>query len=1234
MTRVPSTAVRLAHLALALALALPTSLPAGRAEAQAASAAAEQPAATPWPILFVTQVPNPGDFTTLQAVFGNHRHDVESAPRGGDLWIRYPDGTLKNLTTTAGYGVPSGFQGATSIAVRDPAVHWDGTRALFSMVVGAPRFQYDYQDDWRWQVYEITGLGASQTPVITRLALQPAEYNNVSPVYGTDDRVIFTSDRPIDGQAHLHPQLDEYEEQPTVTGLWSLDPQSGDLRLLDHAPSGDFTPFVDSFGRVLFTRWDHLQRDQQADADVLYGDTYGTFNWSSEAPGSVPTSSRAEVFPEPRAERTDILRFNEVGHSFNHFFPWQVNEDGSELETLDHVGRHELHSYFDRAFNDDPNLEEFIDDTSGRLNPNPLENLLQVKELPGQPGQYVGIDAPEFYTHASGQVVTLGGPPPLPADQMLVAYKTHRATASFNDDGQPAPAGHSGHYRDPLPLSDGSFVAAHTAETRADRNEGTRALPQARYHFRLKTLVPGPDGFLRAGTALTPGIFKTFWSWDPDVRVDYVNAEMWELQPVEVRARPRPARRVAALQAPEQAIFTQEGIDPASFQQDLRARGLAAVVSRNVTTRDAADRQQPFNLRVPNGVQTTGASGRIYDVGLIQFFQADRLRGLGGTASPRPGRRVLGQPMHDPAAVRPPALAGPLAGSLKLGLDGSMAALVPARRALSWHLTAPDGTPVVRERYWLTFQPGEVRTCASCHGLNSHDQAGQAVPQNPPEALRALVRYWRDTLAPGLSVAASPASQAEGSSGVTLRQFTVTLSPASAGPVSVQYATANGTATAGSDYGSVSGTLSFAAGQTTRTVEVPVFGDRLDEPDESFSLALSAPLGGVVRGPSAAVATIVDDDAPGLAVGDVVAVEGRGVPSATRFTVTLAPAAAGTVTVQYATHDGTATAGSDYAATSGTLTFAPGETAKPVDVPVLADTLVEAPETFTLDLSAPSGAAVAVPQGLAHLIDAPPGGDLTGDRQTDVLWQHPVSSRLVWWAMNGTVRISGGYTTPDSPNGDPLWRVRGTADFDGDGRLDLLLHRGQTGEVFLWLMNGTTVASGTLTTPPNQDPAWRASATADFNSDGHPDVLWRHQATGELRAWLMNGATRLADVALAPNSLPDLNWRLAGAGDFNGDGKADILWRHALSGRNVAWLMDGTARVSGALLTPDTVADTGWQMAGVGDFNGDGKPDILWRHEVSSKLVVWLMNGLVRTTGLFTDPAALADPQWQVAGPR
>jgi hypothetical protein len=170
---------------------------------------------------------------------------------------------------------------------------------------------------------------------------------------------------------------------------------------------------------------------------------------------------------------------------------------------------------------------------------------------------------------------------------------------------------------------------------------------------------------------------------------------------------------------------------------------VAVVISRDVTARDQADIQQPFNLKVfGTSTQTIGATGKIYDIRYMQFFQGDQIRGIGGLATPRAGRRVLAQPMHATAGLNPPAPPGP-AGSVLLGSDGSMAAFVPARRAMSWQLTEPNGTPVVRERYWLSFQPGEVRVCAACHGINTSDQAGFATPQNPPEAFRDLLQYWK-----------------------------------------------------------------------------------------------------------------------------------------------------------------------------------------------------------------------------------------------------------------------------------------------------------------------------------------------------------------------------------------------------------------------------------------------------------------------------------------------------------
>jgi len=700
-------------------------------------------------ILFVTQVPIPADFATIGSTFGNQSAQPASCGRGGDLYIRYPDGTLKNLTRAAGYG-RWGNQFTNGIAVRQPCVHWSGKKAVFSMVVGAPRYQFDYSQTSFWQLYEITNFtDPNLVPMITKVPNQPANYNNISPIYGTDDRIIFTSDRPRNGQPNLYPQLDEYEEQPTVTGLWRLNPATGDLFLLNHTPSGAFSPLLDSAGRVVFARWDHLQRDQQADTDWENGYiTYGTFNWSDESPNSIPTTNQTEVFPEPRGVRTDLLAGTGLaGHTFNQFFPWAINQDGTDEETLNHIGRHEIGgSYASAAFTNDPNLQDLYY-FGNHYNTNTVDNFLELREDPRVPGLFYGIDAPEFGTHAGGQIVSITGATNLNAFYMLVDYLTPRSTRTYAPSPTNIPPDHTGFYRTPLMTTDGYFIAPHTFYALYESGGGSTAFPSTAYDFRL-TFLQFTNGFYAPGAKLTTGLTNRAVYWDPDSLVTQTNL-LWELDPVEVLARPRPAAFEVPIPQPELAAFAAAGVDVAAFQQYLRLHELALIVSRDVTTRDRADHLQPFNLRIAGTAhQTIGAAGKIYDIGWLQLFQADQLRGLnyGTPANPRAGRRVIAQYLHEPAVDNPAFATAPLA-SVHLESDGSSAAMVPASRAMSWQLTDTNGVGVVRERYWLTFAPGEIRSCTSCHGINVTDQASHPAPTNTPLALVTLLNYWKTNTA-------------------------------------------------------------------------------------------------------------------------------------------------------------------------------------------------------------------------------------------------------------------------------------------------------------------------------------------------------------------------------------------------------------------------------------------------------------------------------------------------------
>jgi hypothetical protein len=715
----------------------------------------------PNPILFVTQVPTAG-FQNVASAFGAQQPSLQQTPRGGDLWIRYPDGTLRNLTKEAGFGNDAVQDGATAIAVRQPSVHFNGKKALFSMLIGAPTRQYEVNSTFRWQIYEVSGLAKGETAVIQKVKCQPTAFNNLAPFYASDGQIVFVSDRPRGGQAHLYPQRDEYESQPVDTGLWKLDRQACTFRLLEHAPSGVTYPGLDSAGRILFTKWDHLQRDQQADADVFEGGSSGSFNYASETQKNPPAVlSRAEAFPELREAEYSLLPgqgydgsaiapdypFNH--HTFNQFFPWMLNQDGSGEETLNHVGRHEIGgTYTDGSYRADNRLHYVIQGTftGGTFFLRGDGGMFHLREDPLVNGRFYGTRSPEFGSATAGDIVYLDGAPGTNPESMKVVPVAIKSDTL-------------GSFRNPLPTADGKLVVSWTGTIADLKNNGTTANPSINYAFRLRFLdTSGAQPAL--GALLTPGLSKSIAYWDPDTRVTW-SGNLWELDPVEVRARPvPPLRQQDALPRPERRALQRADVDPELLRNWLHQQGLALVISRNVTQRDRADQQQPFSLGVTGGIKTLAANDNPdsppdYEVTHIQFFQADQIRGYASGKPPqqggevRPGRRVLAQPMHEAAAINGMGnfASRAIDGATRLGQDGSMAAFVPAQRAMTWQLVNDANTgwdrAVVRERNWLSFKPGEMRVCASCHGVNVEDQDSLPTAANAPEALTTLARQWR-----------------------------------------------------------------------------------------------------------------------------------------------------------------------------------------------------------------------------------------------------------------------------------------------------------------------------------------------------------------------------------------------------------------------------------------------------------------------------------------------------------
>jgi hypothetical protein len=284
----------------------------------------------------------------------------------------------------------------------------------------------------------------------------------------------------------------------------------------------------------------------------------------------------------------------------------------------------------------------------------------------------------------------------------------------------------------------------------------------------------------------------------------------------------------------------------------------------------------------------------------------------------------------------------------------------------------------------------------------------------------------------------------EGNTGTVNAAFTVTLSPSSSSTVTVKYATANGTATAGSDYVAASGTLTFTAGQTSKTISVAVNGDTADEPNEAFYLSLSNPTNATIA-TGQGTATIVDDDIPtvSMSINDVSVAEGNSGTTNAVLTVTLSGTTAQTVTVNYATANGTATAGSDYSAAIGSLTFTPGQTSKAITIAVNGDATVEPNETFVVNLNSPVGATLADGQGQVTILN---------DDGT------PASVPVVWTSLVGATANGGSLTKTAATAWGNAGAISTQQLPSGDGYVEFAASETTTFRM-LGLSNGNTSSS-------------------------------------------------------------------------------------------------------------------------------------------------------------------------------
>ena len=516
----------------------------------------------------------------------------------------------------------------------------------------------------------------------------------------------------------------------------------------------------------------------------------------------------------------------------------------------------------------------------------------------------------------------------------------------------------------------------------------------------------------------------------------------------------------------------------------------------------------------------------------------------------------------------------------------------PEGEALSYAWSQTNGDPTVTLTDATTATPSFTAPSVSADVTLTFTLTVTAGGDSATDTVDVAISAF-----PTLSIDSS--SVAEGDADSTSLTFTVSLSAESGRQVTVAYATADGTARAGSDYQAASGEVQFTPGDTELTVSVPVLGDTTPEADETFTLTLSSPVNAELSR-AQATATIVNDDTAQASVADARAEEGDSGTRNIDFNVTLSTASDIQVTVAYATADGTASAGTDYRATNGELQFAPGETELTVSVPVLGDTTPEGDETFTLALSGATNAelgraatGVIVDDDMAEARDRALEASLAGFGRT-----------LTWDAMSA---ISGRFRETPAAGGSQMTLGGSAAPIGGN----LFGNQFADERMAPW-------ASEAGWSPTVQAPGF-----AGLHHSTEPDLHGPGRGQLSLRDFLQRSSF---DLALAGSDEGDEGrhlslWGRASSGRFSGEPAAGL----SSDGEVATGYLGLDAKVGERLLAGVALAHSDGEMGyGISDFGG--KLDVSLtsvlpyvHFQLSEELEIWSMVGLGWGDGAFRD---------------
>jgi hypothetical protein len=229
--------------------------------------------------------------------------------------------------------------------------------------------------------------------------------------------------------------------------------------------------------------------------------------------------------------------------------------------------------------------------------------------------------------------------------------------------------------------------------------------------------------------------------------------------------------------------------------------------------------------------------------------------------------------------------------------------------------------------------------------------------------------------------------------------------------------------------------------------------------------------------------------------------------------------------------------------------------------------------------------------------------DVGADGRSDILLRNSADGSVYVWEVNGTALTGQGYVgwTPGA-----VWKTRGTGDFNGDGKSDILLQNADTGQSFVWIVNGlgaVDASSGFVGWTPGAE--WVARGSGDFNGDGKSDILLQNALTGQCFTFMLNGTTVIGNGFIG--GAVGAEWVARATGDFNGDGKSDIVFQSTLTGQNYIWNLDGANVVSHGFA--GWAAGANWVTRGTGDFSGDGRSDILMQDTTNGQCFTFIVEG-------------------------